>query len=103
MTETVKQNHPVRGVLWGLMFGIGLALVLVVTTVISLDLVTLIVVVVVGTIVGVLWSIFGPAKAPKGDPPSTGEVAAPPESTRFDDGDFGAPADRPVTTPDGDD
>lgn len=80
---TVKQTHPIRGVLWGLMFGIGLAVVLVVTTVISLDLVTVIIVVVIGMVLGVLWGLFGPAKAPKGEPPA--DRTSPPEASRFDD------------------
>lgn len=65
----VKKGHPIRGILWGIMFGLGLAVVLVVTTVISLDLVQIIVVLLVGIAVGVLWSLFGPARAPKGLPP----------------------------------
>ncbi len=69
MAETVKQTHPIRGLLWGIVFGIGLTFVLVFTKVISLDLTTMIIVFVAATVVGVLWSIVGPAKQPKGAPP----------------------------------
>lgn len=67
---TVKRTHPIRGLLWGLMFGVGLTFVLIVTTVISLDVVTMIVVTIVGTAAGLLWSTLGPAKPPKGAPPT---------------------------------
>jgi hypothetical protein len=87
---TVKRAHPVRGIVWGLLFGIGLAAVLVITTVISLDLLTVVIVVVAATIVGVLWSIFGPATPPKGPPP-TPKRPAPPTPSRFDDFDPPAP------------
>ncbi len=62
----VKKAHPVRGILWGLVFGLGLTVVLVVTTVISLELTQMIVVLAAGTLFGVLWSVFGPAKPPSG-------------------------------------
>ena len=65
----VKKGHPIRGVLWGIMFGLGLAGVLVVTKVIPLDLTQMIVVLALGIAVGVLWSLFGPARAPKGAAP----------------------------------
>ncbi len=68
----VKKGHPIRGVLWGIMFGLGLAGVLVVTKVIPLDLTQMIVVLAVGIAAGVLWSLFGPAKAPKGAAPTAG-------------------------------
>lgn len=68
---TVTRRHPIRGLLWGLVFGIGLSAVLVLTTVIELDLVTMIAVAVAATAAGVAWGTFGPAKAPKGPPPTT--------------------------------
>ena len=85
MAETIKKTHPVRGVLWGLMFGIGLTLVLVFTKVISLDLTTMIIVTVVATVAGTLWSILGPAKAPKGPPPAEPVAVEQTEPSRFDD------------------
>ena len=83
--ETVVRKHPIRGLLWGLMFGIGLTLVLVFTTVISLDLTTMIIVAAVGTVIGVLWGMFGPAKAPKGPAPAPHRDPEPPAVSRFDD------------------
>ena len=67
----VKKTHPIRGILWGIMFGLGLTGVLVVTKVISLELSQMIIVLVVGIAAGVLWSLFGPAKAPKGPAPAS--------------------------------
>ncbi|MEE9227591.1 MAG: hypothetical protein V3U47_01325 [Acidimicrobiia bacterium] len=66
-----KKGHPIRGILWGIMFGLGLAVVLVVTKVISLELSQMIIVLVVGIAAGVLWSLFGPARAPKGPAPAS--------------------------------
>jgi hypothetical protein len=65
----VKKGHPIRGILWGVMFGLGLTVVLVVTKVISLELSQMIIVLVVGIAAGVLWSLFGPARTPKGPAP----------------------------------
>ena len=72
----VKKGHPIRGVLWGVMFGLGLAGVLVVTKIIPLDLTQMIVVLALGIATGVLWSLFGPAKAPKGAAPAVAAGAA---------------------------
>jgi len=58
----IKQTHPVRGVLWGIMFGLGLVIVSIVTKVIALSLLPAIVVLIIGIAVGTLWSLFGPAK-----------------------------------------
>ena len=66
----VKQTHPIRGLLWGILFGLGLAVVLVVTSVIPLELSQMAIVAVVGIAIGVAWGLFGPAKAPKGSAPA---------------------------------
>lgn len=92
VTGTVKQTHPFRGVLWGLVFGIGLTFVLVITTIISLDLVTMLVVTLVATAIGVAWSIYGPARAPKAPPPGTQVRMEPSPATRFDDDAYASPA-----------
>lgn len=91
MPETVIKKHPVRGLLWGLVFGIGLTFVLVFTTIIELDLTIMIIVALVGTAVGVVWSMYGPAKAPKGPPPVERVVVQQTEPSRFDD--FESPAE----------
>lgn len=62
--ELAKTTHPIRGVLWGIVFGLGLVIVTIVTKVISLSLVPAVVVLVIGIALGTLWSLFGPAKAP---------------------------------------
>lgn len=81
--QLVKQRHPIRGVLWGLMFGVGLAVVLVLTTVIALDLPVVIAVIAIGTIAGTAWSVFGPAKSPTDDSeaPTTDTVTPAPGDT----------------------
>lgn len=61
----VKTTHPARGALWGIVFGLGLVIVTIVTTVIPLRLVPAVLVLLVGIAVGTLWSLFGPAKAPR--------------------------------------
>lgn len=76
----VKKTHPIRGLLWGIMFGLGLAVVLVVTGIIPLELSQLVIVTVVGIGVGVLWGLFGPAKKPKGPAPAS-RVVPPEEPT----------------------
>ena len=64
-TGLVKKTYPVRGVLWGILFGLGLTLLLVTFGVIRLDLITMLITVIIGTGLGAAWSIFGPAKKPK--------------------------------------
>ncbi len=102
----VKKGHPIRGILWGIMFGLGLAVVLVVTKVISLELSQMIIVLAAGIAAGVLWSLFGPARAPKGPAPASAVGAAteePPEPVADDStsgegasGDGGVTADAPA-------
>lgn len=91
---TEKVMHPIRGVLWGLLFGIGLAGLLVSLKVVTLDLVMLIVLVLVGVVLGVLWSMFGPARQPRGTPPEQHPRPQPPEVSRYDD--FTDPVPPPV-------
>lgn len=67
---TVKKIKPVAGGLWGILFGIGLALLAINFRLISLSMGSALVVVVIGIVLGVVWSIFGPAKAPRGPSPS---------------------------------
>jgi hypothetical protein len=64
------------------MFGLGLAIVLIVTTVINLELAQIIIVVLIGTAIGIVWSVFGPARQPKGLAPRTG---TPPSSPSVDE------------------
>jgi hypothetical protein len=65
-TDLVKTTHPLRGVLWGVLFGLGLMLVLIATNVIRLDLIQMLITLILGIALGMAWSIFGPARKPKG-------------------------------------
>ncbi len=96
----VKKGHPIRGILWGIMLGLGLTVVLIVTKVISLELSQMIIVLVVGIAAGVLWSLFGPARAPKGPAPVAAAGVAdeePPEpvpdEAAIDDGEGASDSD----------
>lgn len=60
--EQVKITHPVRGILWGILFGLGLMVVAILTKVIALSLVPALVVLVLGIALGTLWSLFAPPK-----------------------------------------
>ena len=50
MAETVIVRHPIRGLLWGLLFGIGLAFVLVFSTLIEFAVVPMTVTIVIGLV-----------------------------------------------------
>ncbi len=63
--EPIRSARPVRGLLWGLMFGLGLTILAVVTNSIVLAPVPMLVTLVAGTLIGILWSMFGPAKKAK--------------------------------------
>ncbi len=73
MAETVLHRHPVRGALWGLVFGIGVSLLLMVFSIVPLSIPNLIIYTAIVLVLSVLWSFFAPAKKPAG--------AAPMEST----------------------
>jgi len=94
MTATAVKKHPIRGLFWGLFMGVGLALILIGRGVIAFgDTVSFIVVVLIGMAISVVWSMFGPAKKPKGSPPAGSDMASDATSTgpavaneRADDG-----------------
>ena len=108
MTATAVKKHPVRGLFWGLFMGVGLALILIGRGVIAFgDTASFVIVVLLGMVISVLWSMFGPAKKPKGPPPSGSAAAsaAPAASTgsgvaseQADDGRDESPAE-PATDP----
>lgn len=75
MPATTLTRHPVRGAIWGLLFGTGLGLLLMVLAIVPLSIPTLIIYAVASTVLGVLWGMFAPAKRPKGAAPA---AAAPP-------------------------
>ena len=65
MTDQIKETYPLRGVLWGIMFGLGLMVVAIVSKVIALSLVSALAVLILGIAIGTTWSMFGPAKTPE--------------------------------------
>ena len=69
MAETVIKRHPIRGLLWGILFGLGIALVAVGQGWAALGTAPPFILFLVGLVVGTLWGMFGPAKAAKGTPP----------------------------------
>lgn len=108
MTATSVKKHPIRGLFWGLFMGVGLALILIGRGVIAFgDTVSFIVVVLIGMAISVVWSMFGPAKKPKGQAPSASAEAAASAGAstdpavaneRADDGRDESPAE-PTTDP----
>ncbi|OFW67641.1 MAG: hypothetical protein A2Z12_01405 [Actinobacteria bacterium RBG_16_68_21] len=68
MPATTLKRHPVRGAIWGLLFGTGLGLLLMVMAIVPLSITTLIIYAVVNTSLGAAWGMFAPAKKPKGAP-----------------------------------
>jgi hypothetical protein len=79
--ELVIVRHPIRGLLWGVVFGIGLAFVLVFSTIIVLARVPIAITITVGTLGGLLWSMLGPPRMTKSPPPepATATSAATPQ------------------------
>ncbi len=73
--DTKTKRHPIRGFFYGIFFGLGLALIVVGQGIAALGTWPPFIALIVGIIVGTLWSTYGPAKAPKGPPP-TGAVLA---------------------------
>ena len=84
MAESVVVRHPLRGLLWGVVFGTGLAFSLVFSTIIVFALEPVVITIAIGTVAGLLWSVLGPPRTPK-SPPSE------PAATLVD------PADQGVT------
>lgn len=72
--DTTTKRHPIRGFLYGIFFGLGLALIVVGQGIAALGTWPPVIVFVVGLIAATLWSIYGPAKAPKGPPPAGATV-----------------------------
>jgi hypothetical protein len=81
MTDSVVVRHPVRGLLWGLVFGLGLAFVLVFTTIIVFARLPVLTTIAIGTAAGLIWSVIGPPRTPKSPPPEPGAATRvePPE------------------------
>ena len=76
MAETTTKRHPIRGFLYGIVFGLGLALTAIGQKWVALGTWPPLILFIVGLIVGTVWATFGPAKKPKGPAPDA--VAEPP-------------------------
>lgn len=68
MESTVKR-HPIRGLLYGILFGLGLMMIVVGQGWAALGTWPPFIVLILGIVVSILWSTLGPAKKPKGMPP----------------------------------
>ena len=99
MAEQVLKRHPIRGFLYGIVFGLGLAMIFVGQGWTALGTWGPFVVFLVGLILATSWGAFGPSKAPKGPEPVPVDTGEAPEPSRFDD--FDAPVAEDVV--DGDD
>ncbi len=117
MADTTTKRHPIRGFLYGIMFGLGLALTAIGQKWVALGTWPPFILFIVGLVVGTAWATFAPAKKPKGpapdaapeppaepEPPTEAEPEAPTEAQPEPDpepvplsaeapatGDYGAP------------
>jgi hypothetical protein len=67
--ELVVVRHPVRGLLWGVVFGVGLAFMLVFSTIIVFERAPVAITITVGTLAGLLWSLVGPPRTTRSAAP----------------------------------
>ena len=68
-TTATTKRHPIRGFLYGIPFGLGIAMIAIGQKWAALGTWPPFILVIVGILVSMLWSTFGPAKAPKDPPP----------------------------------
>ena len=73
-TTTTTSRKPIRGFLYGIVLGLGLTLIVVGQGVAALGTWPPFLVLIGGIVLGVVWSTYGPAKAPKDPPPNTAPV-----------------------------
>lgn len=69
MTQEITKRHPIRGFIWGILFGLGLALIAIGQGYAALGTLPPLILLVVGIVLGTLWGLFAPSKKPKGEPP----------------------------------
>lgn len=85
VTSTAStKRHPIRGFLYGIPFGLGLAMIAIGQKWAALGTWPPFIIFVVGIIVSMLWSTFGPAKAPKDAPPVGASNVAAAEPAPFE-------------------
>ncbi|HUP75782.1 MAG TPA: hypothetical protein VM282_22295 [Acidimicrobiales bacterium] len=68
-TQPTVRYHPIRGAVYGLLFGLGLALVLMVFKVLALSVPIMIVLGLVFSVLGGVWGRFAPPRGAKTPPP----------------------------------
>jgi hypothetical protein len=78
MPATTTKRHPIRGFLYGIVFGLGLAFVAIGQKWAALGTWPPFILFLVGIVVGTLWSTFGPAKGPKGPAPAAPDAGPDP-------------------------
>lgn len=79
-TQELKR-HPIRGVLWGLLFGLGIAMVLIDRAVIAFGTLPPILIVLLFGVLGGVFGAFAPPTGPKSAPPARQEAPAAAAST----------------------
>ena len=75
-SATTVRYHPIRGAVYGLLFGVGLALVLMVFKVLALSVPLILALAVLFLVLGALWGRFAPVRAPKGAAPEATQQPA---------------------------
>ena len=101
MATEVLKRHPIRGLLYGIVFGLGLVMVAVGQGWTALGTWPAFIVFVAGLAGGTAWGAWGPSRVPKGPPPPEPVEVHHASPSRFDDhppsGPIGAMPDRPRT------
>lgn len=99
MTETITKRHPIRGLLYGIVFGLGLLMLAVGQGWAALGTWPPFILFVAGLVIGTLWGMYAPAKAPKGDPPPEPVEVTTSEPSRFDEAGDDEHTDEPIGMP----
>jgi hypothetical protein len=83
-TQSTVRYHPIRGAVYGLLFGLGLALVLMVFKVLALSVPIMIVLGLLFLVLGALWGRFAPPRAPQNPPPARPTTTGTPRTTTLE-------------------